>query len=118
MTREKDDSISQLADLILEKSSNRQKPQMTSPSTAAGRPINSERRRSLPLPIGDEGDVLMVVDVGGGLLVPAWTPPPTVAADFHYQQFLTTFDGSSGWEFVGETIDGQDYPVMVLVETE
>lgn len=116
--REKEDEIKALASLILSKATGRQKPQLTSPSVASGSTVLNERRRGLPLPIGDEDMVLMIVDVGGGLLVPAWAFPPTVAADFHYLQFLTTIDGSGGWDFVGETIDGQDYPVMVLVETE
>jgi len=94
----------------------RVRPSLTGASTAGGsNPVNPV----FNLPTGGlEGEVLTLVDVGGGSLLPAWEAAPGVGIGSHYLQYLWEIDGSGGWGFVEEEIGGQMYPVMDLFATE
>lgn len=83
---------------------------MTGSTTPGGRDRDT-RIVGLPLPIGDEGQVLAIVDVGGDL-IPQWVDAPSVpGVSGQYHQYVLISDGVGGFEFVD---DGFGNPVTTL----
>lgn len=112
--RENDDSLKSLASYILEKGRNRDRPKMTSPSTPGGGSLVDERRDGLPLPLGTEGQVLTIADVGGGLLVPTWeTPVGGTGSQYRYHVVVANDEG--GFQIVN---DGAGNPTYILMDLE
>lgn len=96
-------------------SERRQKLRLTGGSTAGGRNADDTMNRLLPIPIGDEGDVLTVVDDGGDL-VPQWTPSSGGGGGgSRYQNYIYELDGSGGFDWI---TDDDGNPMYVLADLE
>lgn len=105
-------AVRELADRLTERQ--RVPLHLTGSSTPGGRDRDT-RRTGLPLPIGDEGQVVTVVDVDGDL-VPQWADPPGLGlAGFQYRQYVLVSDGSGGFDFID---DGFGNPVTSLEDLE
>lgn len=111
-----DKVFDELARVILGRTGQPPKVKMIGETTPGGTDLDV-RANYVPSPLGDEGDVLTVVDSGGDLIA-AWAPGSGTGIGNQYRQYLFATDGSGGWGFVEATVSGQTLPVTALFDTE
>lgn len=85
---------------------------LTGSTTSTGRTDRDTRVTGLPMPLGDEGEVLTIVDDAGDL-VPSWEP--SVAANGQYQLYVVIDDGDDGYHIMD---NGAGDPLYLLADLE
>lgn len=87
---------------------------LTGSSVATGSTDTDSRVDGLPMPLGDEGDVLTIVDDGGDL-VPAWEPASAVVTG-RYRALVTVWNTSD--DAILLVNDGNNEAVYTLESLE
>lgn len=106
-------SVKELAEYILQNQRTKI-TKLTSAGTPGGGNEEDSTNDGLPMPIGDEGDVLTVVD-DGGTLVPSWEPPVGGVTP-QYRRYIMTANPTDAGFIIMDA--GGGIPMYMLADLE
>lgn len=93
----------------------RVRPNLAGTSTAGGAGGTSPQWN---VPQGTDGQVLVMVDIGGKLIPQFQDPPVPIGSGGQYRGLVFATDGAGGFVLVTATIGGQTWPVTALYDLE